>query len=120
MAKRSETGKGCVCRILVMGPAREWADEVTGAYNQTTICGPTLGEDYAECGWPISLKVKPNVSQKDLVQSLKDLIASIEEYGFELASSESPDSSHIEIKNNVISFPKVVYQGPTGGPEGTL
>ena len=78
MAQRSEPGKGSIVGIYLAQPAGEWLDSVVGMYNKTELCG-SVGEDYAECGWPVVVKVKARVTKEELVQCLRDLTDAIED-----------------------------------------
>ncbi len=74
MAERSTSGQGQQCLIYVMGRADEHADSIVPSYGQISAgCGPNLREDFAETRWPMIVKVKPYVTENDLIQHLRDL-----------------------------------------------
>ncbi len=74
MVERSTPGQGQQCFIYVMGRADEHADSIVPSYGQISAgCGPNLREDFAETRWPMIVKVKPYVTESDLVQHLQDL-----------------------------------------------
>lgn len=84
MANRSEPGKGEIVGIYILGPAERWCDSVVGGYNKTAMCG-SAGEDYADSGWPIVVKVKAKVSRSELSQHLRDLADAVDD-GFFIGS----------------------------------
>jgi hypothetical protein len=67
--ERSEPGKGEIVQIFLI-------DDHYG----NTIINPTVGEDYADCQFPVVVKVKPNsdITNKDLIRALRDLADSLE------------------------------------------
>ncbi len=76
---RSEFGKGEKVWIYVLGPASEFADGIVPAFGKISAgCGPNLGEDFANCIWPVVVKVKTSIPDQKLVQHLRDLADSIE------------------------------------------
>jgi hypothetical protein len=82
MPRRSEPGKGERVIIHVLGRADEHADCMVGQFGEISAgCGPMLGEDFAVTGWPVVVKAKQTVSNKDLVQHLRDLAKSIKKFG---------------------------------------
>ncbi len=79
--KRTEPGKGKPVSIYVLGRASEYADSIVPAYGEISAgCGPNLREDFADCMWPVVIKVKPEVPEVDLVQHLRDLADTIEQH----------------------------------------
>ncbi len=80
---RSQPGTGENCLIYVLGAANEHADSIVPHHGETAICGPNLGEDFANTRWPVVLKVKPGVSDFDLVNHLRDLADVIERASWE-------------------------------------
>ncbi len=75
--QRSEPGQGAPVVIYQIGRADCFADSMTPAYGKISAgCGGPGGdprEDFAVCIWPVIVKVKPDVSDEDLVQHLRDL-----------------------------------------------
>ena len=79
--KRTEPGKGKPVFIYVLGRASEYADSIVPAYGEISAgCGPNLREDFADCMWPVVIKVTPEVPEADLVQHLRDLADTIEQH----------------------------------------
>ena len=79
--RRSTPGQGQQCLIHVIGRADEYADSIVGGYGQISAgCGPSLGEDFSETIWPVVVKVKPHVTEGDLIQHLRDLAGSLEKH----------------------------------------
>ena len=71
---RSEPGTGEPCFIYVLGRAEQFADSIIHGYGQITAgCGPNLREDFARTMWPVVVKIKPTVTEQDLIQHLRDL-----------------------------------------------
>ncbi|MGZ8410388.1 MAG: hypothetical protein ACXWVS_10795 [Hyphomicrobium sp.] len=78
-AIRSEPGKGSPVWIYVLDRADKAADCMVPAYGKISAgCGPNLNEDFADCGWPIVIKVKPGVREADFLQHLRDLTDVVE------------------------------------------
>jgi len=67
--RRSEPGKGEIIDIFLIHEE-----------DDTTLINPTAGEDYADCIFPIVVKVKPHsaMTDEDLVRALRDLADSLE------------------------------------------
>jgi hypothetical protein len=76
---RSEPGRGPLVGLYLADRADKWrGDCVLGqADGFTTIMGST-GEDFAESGWPVVVKVQREVSREDLAQHLRDLAEAVE------------------------------------------
>ncbi len=71
---RSEPGTGESCYVYVLGRAEQFADSMIPSYGQITAgCGPNLGEDFTRTMWPVVVKIKPTVTEQDLIQHLRDL-----------------------------------------------
>ncbi len=71
---RSAPGTGEPCFIYVLGRADQFADSIIPGFGQITAgCGPNLGEDFARTMWPVVVKIKPTVTEQDLIQHLRDL-----------------------------------------------
>ena len=91
MSKRSNPGNGDIVAIYQLGEAKEFCDSVVGGFNKTAFC-VSLGEDYADCRWPVVVKAKPIVTNEQLVQHLRDLADAIVKKGyFELFPGEMTD-----------------------------
>ena len=67
--RRSEPGKGEIVQMYL----------IDDCYAKTLI-NPSVGEDYADCVWPVVVKVKPNsdITDQDLIRALRDLADSLE------------------------------------------
>lgn len=87
---RSEPGKGDKVWIVNMKPCKP-GEPTGGGYSSSIIMDPGWGqtaisigingnEDFAVCHWPITLKVKEkaNISNEQLIQSLRDLADALE------------------------------------------
>ncbi len=71
---RSAPGTGEPCFIYVLGRAEQFADSIVPGFGQITAgCGPNLGEDFARTMWPVVVKIKPTITEQDLIQHLRDL-----------------------------------------------
>ena len=71
---RSASGTGEPCFIYVLGRADQFADSIIPDFGQITAgCGPNLGEDFARTKWSVVVKIKPTVTEQDLIQHLRDL-----------------------------------------------
>ncbi len=79
--QRSTPGQGQQCIIYMIGRADRFADSVVPGYGQISAgCGPSPNEDFADTNWPVIVKVKPTVTESDLIQHLRDLADAIEQY----------------------------------------
>lgn len=74
---RSEPGKGDDVYLSVMGPPQEFQDNIVTALNGV-CCISSINEDYANCMWPIVLKIKPGTDQQFVVRALREYANSIE------------------------------------------
>ena len=72
--RRSEPGKGEPVYIVNMGPDEYGEDETPGpdADVTTTQFGFPV-EDFADCHWPITVKVKPGTHSRYVVKALRIL-----------------------------------------------
>ena len=77
--RRTTPGEGENVWIYVMGTAQDYADSIVPAFGEISAgCGPNLREDFAKCIWPVTIKVKVDVSDQQLIQHLRDLAGVIE------------------------------------------
>ena len=79
--RRSTPGQGQQCLIYMLGRADRFADSVVPGYGQISAgLGPSPNEDFANTIWPVIVKVKPAVTEDDLIQHLRDLADAIEQH----------------------------------------
>jgi len=84
----------------MLGRADRFADSVVPGYGQISAgMGPSLNEDFADTIWPVIVKVKPAVTESDLIQHLRDLADAIEQHPEEIRKSPM-----IEIKLTETNF----------------
>ncbi len=79
--RRSTPGQGQQCLIYMLGRADGFADSVVPSYGQISAgLGPSPNQDFADTIWPVIVKVKPAVTEGDLIQHLRDLADAIEQH----------------------------------------
>jgi hypothetical protein len=74
--RRSYSGIGRISLIYTMGED----DSVTGTganRKPEPVLTASIGEDFAECSWPMVLKCKPVVTQPDLLRYLDRLVGAV-------------------------------------------
>ena len=74
--RRSKPGEGEIVRLFVMSPFAPNSptlDEHNQRGEGRTIINVSRGEDFAECHYPISIKIKNSVEKHELIQCLLDL-----------------------------------------------
>jgi len=104
---RSVPGKGSDCGIYVLGAAKDFCDDVIGPSRpdgNTALCG-SVGEDFANTRWPVVVKAKPEVTQEDLVEHLRDLADAIEEGFFMDATEEGQEKAIGSITEAIEAIP---------------
>ena len=93
---RSTPSKGEDVWIYVMGPAKDCADSIVPSFGEISAgCGPNLGEDFAKCIWPVTLKVKMGVPDQQLVRHLRDLADLIERHPKPRPEAASRETANI-------------------------
>lgn len=90
MARRSLTGKGQICGIYTLGSEDPY---LNSGHIETTGDGPILtasiGEDFAECRWPVTVKAQASVSADELAWYLARFAEALEA-GFFMDASIGP------------------------------
>ena len=114
--RRSTPGQGQQCLIYMLGRADEYADSVVPGYGQISAgLGPSPNEDFADTNWPVIVKVKPTVTESDLIQHLRDLADVIEQHprdperyvadkaglNGEQATPAVPDNGIVSMRNQI-------------------
>ncbi len=80
MARRSEPGLGRMVGIYMLDDAEKWrGDHVMAPLGTThrTVIMASDGEDYADCAWPVVVKVQAEVSREFLIERLTDLLKTV-------------------------------------------
>ncbi len=77
MSKRTEVGTGTPCAIYVLDHGTH-SDGVVGYQGETAMCA-SVGEDFADCSWPVVVKAKFDVDRETLIRRLRDLADAIEQ-----------------------------------------
>ena len=90
MARRSLTGKGLICGIYTLG-VRDPRERERGALSSRDdpILTASIGEDFADCRWPVTVKVQASVDRDRLLWYLGKLTEAIEK-GFLMDPSIGP------------------------------
>lgn len=90
MARRSLSGKGRICGIYTLGTEDPY---LRSGDLSATIDGPVLtasiGEDFAECQWPVTVKAQASVQAQDLEWYLTKFAEALEA-GFFMDASIGP------------------------------
>jgi len=79
MARRSITGMGHICGIYTLGkedPYRRETESVLSA--DSPILTASIGEDFAECRWPVTVKAQAAVDAHELTDYVKALADAVE------------------------------------------
>jgi len=75
---RSEPGKGDDVYLIVIGHPFDFGADVDD-FPSGILCGtPVIREDYAQCDFPIILKIKPGTRNRYVVDALRDYANRIE------------------------------------------
>ena len=76
MARRSLTGMGRICGIYTMGMEDPYAVErgQTDTASDFPIITASIGEDFADCKWPITVKAQASVTAEKLAWYLRRLL----------------------------------------------
>ena len=82
LKQRSQPGKGEIINLFLLKPYPTGPDPFIKTFGGTSMMGFIQAEDFAKCHWEITVKSKLNVSERELVQSLRDLADAIEKKFF--------------------------------------
>ena len=80
MARRSITGMGHICGIYTLGtddPYRNDEERLVAA--DLPILTASIGEDFAECRWPVTVKAQAAVTADELTRYLSRLAEAVDE-----------------------------------------
>ena len=80
MARRSLSGMGHICGIYTLGANDPYRKE--NEQHITTdlpILTASIGEDFADCRWPVTVKAQAAVTEKELTRYLTRLAEAVEE-----------------------------------------
>jgi len=74
MARRSISGMGQICGIYTLGTEDpDQRDDQSIVKSDLPVLTASIGEDFAECRWPITVKAQAYVSAEELTQYLSRL-----------------------------------------------
>ncbi len=80
MARRSISGMGQICGIYTIGTDDPYQKEEKSLVNtDLPILTASIGEDFAECRWPVTVKAQAYVSAEQLTRYLERLAEAVEE-----------------------------------------
>jgi hypothetical protein len=80
MARRSLTGMGQICGIYTLGTEDPYRRECEGFLkSDLPILTASIGEDFAECRWPVTVKAQAPVTAEELARYLSRLAAAVTE-----------------------------------------
>jgi len=81
MAQRSQAGKGRICGIYTMGMQDPYAHDLApvSASPDSPFITTSIGEDFADCKWPLTVKVTSSVSREQLLWYLNKLFQAVDE-----------------------------------------
>jgi len=81
MPQRSGSGKGRICGIYTMGMRDPYARAHTGQDQKRDLplLTASIGEDYADCQWPLTVKAQASVTREQLAWYLTKLFEAIDE-----------------------------------------
>lgn len=110
--ERSESGQGGPVGIYTVGLAKENHNDMEcGKTYGTTSISFDIGEDFAICGWPIVLKIKPDTEKERSLLYLADLINAIKDDLYFPKECKSLYAKHKKIydfkntHNNLLNLP---------------
>ncbi len=92
MGQRSRNGTGRICGIYTMGMRDPYSGELgEGSFsgNDHPLLTASIGEDYADCQWPLTVKAKASVTQEQLTWYLTKLFEAVDE-GFYMDPAIGP------------------------------
>ena len=81
--RRSLSGVGRISLIYTLGTEQNESGE------SERVMTASVGEDFAECSWPVSVKCTASVQQIDLVEHLENLVSAIDQ-GFFMNPGTAP------------------------------
>jgi hypothetical protein len=80
MARRSITGMGHICGIYTLGTEDPYPkDNEAAVQTDLPILTASIGEDFAECRWPVTVKAQANVTAEELTRYLTRFAEAVEE-----------------------------------------
>ena len=81
MPQRSGSGRGHICGIYTLGMRDPYAKEVSpeGGSGDLPHLTASIGEDYADCQWPLTVKAKADVTREHLSWYLTKLYEAVDE-----------------------------------------
>ena len=89
MGQRAPSGSGRICGIYTMGMRDPYSREHGAARFDHPLLTASIGEDYADCQWPLTVKAKASVSQEQLAWYLTKLFEAVDE-GFYMDPAIGP------------------------------
>lgn len=91
MAERSDVGRGHVCGIYTLGLSNPFAHEYSEERPQrdAPYITASIGEDYADCQWPLAVKANGSVTRDQLSWYLTKLYQAVDE-GFYMDPAIGP------------------------------
>lgn len=91
MPQRSSTGTGRICGIYTMGMRDPYAKRHGEAIpkRELPLLTASIGEDYADCQWPLTVKAKADVTCEHLAWYLTKLFEAVDE-GFYMDPAIGP------------------------------
>ena len=81
MPQRSGSGRGRICGIYTLGMRDPYTKEVgiKGGGGDLPHVTASIGEDYADCQWPLTVKAKADVTREHLSWYLTKLYEAVDE-----------------------------------------
>jgi len=80
MARRSITGMGHICGIYTLGANDPYRKDQEGLVaTGLPILTASIGEDFAECRWPLTVKAQAAVTAEELMRYLSRLAEAVDE-----------------------------------------
>jgi len=92
MGQRSRTGSGRICGIYTMGMQDPYSRDRGGqgpSRADHPLLTASIGEDYADCQWPLTVKAKAAVTREHLTWYLTKLFEAVDE-GFYMDPAIGP------------------------------
>jgi len=80
MARRSLNGMGHICGIYTLGKEDTYPKETEGlVQTNLPILTASIGEDFAECRWPVTVKAQAAVTAEELTDYIGKLADAVDE-----------------------------------------